>query len=245
MGSTVAGGKVFITLVMMLLFLGTKPVHAGNDVGCPDTEVHTKVRSAEGRVRALVVLLHGMGSNETDMFVLAEHLPADLEVIALRAPVAMDTVRYCWYAIDRAKDVPVVDTVQAERSRQAILHFLGEQRKVHGADLPIYLCGFSQGAIMAYSVALSEPTMVSGVAALSGRVLPQSSRATAPAASVRELRFFISHGVSDPVLRVEEARAARGLLTAMGATPEYFEYPGVHSISKEALNRLVLWLGGN
>ena len=48
----------------------------------------------------LLVLLHGYGSDEEDLFSFADQLPADYFVISARAPIAMQPYGNAWYAIN-------------------------------------------------------------------------------------------------------------------------------------------------
>ena len=47
-----------------------------------------------------IVLLHGYGSNELDLFSFADELPDNLLIISLRAPYEMGNGAYAWYAIN-------------------------------------------------------------------------------------------------------------------------------------------------
>ena len=54
-----------------------------------------------------------------------------------------------------------------------IKDFVGQATaKYHTQPDRVFLVGFSQGAIMSYEVALRDPQLVRGIAALSGSVLP-------------------------------------------------------------------------
>jgi phospholipase/carboxylesterase len=88
-------------------------------------------------------------------------------------------------------------------------HFITEATARYGISAgQVYLLGFSQGAVMAYDVALTHPAQVRGVLAFSGRILIESREHHAAAAQVKEVRFFVSHGSRDdklPMLYADEA----------------------------------------
>ncbi len=48
----------------------------------------------------LLLLLHGYGSNEEDLFSFASELPEDYYVVSARAPYDMMYGSYAWYAIN-------------------------------------------------------------------------------------------------------------------------------------------------
>ena len=47
----------------------------------------------------LLILLHGYGSNEDDLFSFASELPDELLIVSARAPYDMHFGGYAWYAI--------------------------------------------------------------------------------------------------------------------------------------------------
>ncbi len=103
----------------------------------------------------LIILLHGIGSNEEDLFSFADELPGNFLVVSVRAPYALGANAYAWYHADFSTDKPVLNKEEAEKSRNTIIQFINELKKQFVFDVKqIYLCGFSQGAIMSYSVGL-------------------------------------------------------------------------------------------
>ncbi|MBP8158132.1 MAG: phospholipase, partial [Flavobacterium sp.] len=52
----------------------------------------------------LLLLLHGYGSNEEDLFSFASELPEEYYVISARAPFDMMYGSYAWYAINLDAD---------------------------------------------------------------------------------------------------------------------------------------------
>ena len=119
----------------------------------------------------LLLLLHGVGSNETDLFSFANQLPDQFLVVSARGPYTLEAGRYAWYQVDFSTGKPVIQIEQEERSRRMILQFIEELKERHHIDeSAVYLCGFSQGAIMSYSAGLTAPELFKGIAAMSGRL---------------------------------------------------------------------------
>jgi phospholipase/carboxylesterase len=48
----------------------------------------------------LLILLHGYGSNEQDLFSFSEELPDHFLIISAQAPIQMSAGSYAWYAIN-------------------------------------------------------------------------------------------------------------------------------------------------
>ena len=118
----------------------------------------------------LLLLLHGYGSNEEDLFSFASELPEEYYVISARAPYDMMYGSYAWYAINfDAEENKFSDLNQARTSRDVIANFIDELIATYPIDeQKITLIGFSQGTILSYAVALSYPQKVQRVVAISG-----------------------------------------------------------------------------
>ena len=120
----------------------------------------------------LILLLHGYGSNEQDLFSFASELPEEYYVVGARAPYDLQYGSYAWYAINfDADENKFSDHNQAMQSRDLISNFIDEL--VHNFPIDsndVTLLGFSQGTILSYAVALSHPQKVQRVVALSGYI---------------------------------------------------------------------------
>jgi len=191
----------------------------------------------------LLLLLHGVGSNEYDLFGLAPYLDQRFLIISVRAPNTLGPGSYAWFEVDFTPQGPVIDPAQAESSRKALIAFLGEATKAYGADpKKIYLMGFSQGAIMSASVALTHPELVAGVVLISGRILPEIQPLMASSEKLEGLPFLVVHGTADTVLPISYGRASRQLLSSLPVELSYYEYPIGHEISQESLANVTAWL---
>lgn len=200
-----------------------------------------KVKSAHPPV---LFLLHGVGSNEKDLFGFADKLPDEYFVISARGPITIAEGRYAWFHVEFTPDGPKIDFEEQENSRKLIASFIKEmQGKYHFDEKRILLIGFSQGGIMNYSVALTNPGLVKGIAIMSSRLLPEIKPLIAPADKLKGLNIYISHGTADNVLQVEYARSAKAYLENLGLKPDYHEYAGVaHTINGAMFTDLLAWI---
>ena len=82
----------------------------------------------------LLLLLHGVGSNEKDLFSFANQLPDQFLVVSARGPYTLETGRYAWYQVDFSTGKPVVQMDQEERSRRMILQFIEELKESFQID---------------------------------------------------------------------------------------------------------------
>lgn len=188
-----------------------------------------------------IVLLHGVGSNEQDLFGLADHLPSDFYILSVRGPFALGGGRFAWYNVDFSTGKPVFDKKQELSSREALIKFIADIKKKYQLD-EIYLGGFSQGAIMSYTIGLSQPKIVNGTIALSGRILEEIQSTITTGNDLSQLKVFLAHGVQDDKLPIHYAREAKSYLEKLKVKLSYHEYPIGHQINEAVLNDLNSWL---
>ena len=192
----------------------------------------------------LLLLLHGYGSNEDDLFSFASELPDEYFVISARAPYDLQYGSYAWYAINFDADQnKFSDQSQAVLSRDLVVKFLEELKTKFPIDISnITLIGFSQGSILSYSIALSYPKIVQRVGALSGYLNLDTTIDNYQNNDFSGLKIFSSHGTVDQVIPVEWARKTDPILKSLGINSTYEEYPIGHGVSPQNFYDLKSWL---
>ena len=192
----------------------------------------------------LLILLHGYGSNEEDLFSFAPELPDDSYVISVRAPYDLQPYGHAWYAIHfDADENKFSDNVQAKQSVEIISSFIDEIVKQYPIDTEnVTLIGFSQGAILSYATALTYPEKISKVVALSGYLNQEILPEVIDTKAISHLKFFVSHGSVDQVIPVDWARKAKPALENLGLEVEYQEYPIGHGVSPKNFFDFKNWL---
>ena len=192
----------------------------------------------------LLLLLHGYGSNEDDLFSFASELPDEYYVISARAPYDLQYGSYAWYAINFDADQnKFSDQSQAVLSRDLVVKFLEELKTKFPIDISnITLIGFSQGSILSYSIALSYPKIVQRVGALSGYLNLDTTIDNYQNNDFSGLKIFSSHGTVDQVIPVEWARKTDPILKSLGINSTYEEYPIGHGVSPQNFYDLKSWL---
>lgn len=194
----------------------------------------------------LLLLLHGIGSNEHDLFGLASYLDERFLIVSARAPVVMGAGAYGWFNIDFRPQGMVADVEQARKSLKSLRAFLDELVEAYPVnERCVYLAGFSQGAMMSLALALTRPEKVmGGVVAMSGRFPSEVLELEAPPdeGALAGLPLLVTHGLYDPVLPVEQGRASRERLEALPVKLTYREYPMGHEVSLDNLKDVSAWL---
>lgn len=191
----------------------------------------------------LVILLHGVGSNEQNMFSFADSLPDNFLVVSARGPITLRENSYAWFQVQFTSEKSIINEEQAENSRKEIIKFIEDLKKIEDFDEhQVYLMGFSQGGIMSYSVALTEPEKIRGIAVMSGRLLPEAKPLVANNERLKKLKIFVSHGTHDSVLRFQYALDAVDYLKSKELQPEFHQYNEDHTISQQMLSDFINWL---
>jgi phospholipase/carboxylesterase len=192
----------------------------------------------------LILLLHGYGSNEEDLFSFAAELSDKCYVVSARAPYDLQYGSYAWYAINFDADKnKFSDNEQAKSSRKLIASFIEELTSNYAIDSDdITLLGFSQGAILSYAIALSHPEKIKNVIALSGYANEDIMESNYQKNDFSQLRIFHSHGTVDQVIPIDWARKTKPFLEKLEIESVYKEYPIGHGISPQIFNDFKNWL---
>jgi phospholipase/carboxylesterase len=200
----------------------------------------SQVREADGEPGGALVLFHGRGADELDLFPLIDFLDPERRLVGVtpRGPFSFPPGGAHWYAL-REVGFPDRETFLASYQDVGawLDSFLAERGIGHDETV---LGGFSQGGVMAYSFSL-------------GRGRPRPAALVALSSFIPTVEGFeldlsaippvaIGHGTFDPVISVEFGRQAHRLLEEVGASVLYREYPLPHAIDPGFLAELRPWL---
>lgn len=196
-------------------------------------------RPASGKVRRLVVLLHGLGADGSDLIgiapIWAELLP-DCEFISPDAPFPCDMGPFGrqWFSLQERTPEAILAGVRG--SAPILDAFLDEAMASRGLDPShLALVGFSQGTMMALYVGLRREAKVAAIVGYSG-VLVGAERLE------HELRsappVLLVHGDADEIVPVKAHPAAVAALKRQGVPVEALIHPGLgHGIDEDGLRR--------
>lgn len=193
----------------------------------------------------LLILLHGYGSNEEDLFSFAPTLPEDWLIVSFRAPLNSEYQGFSWYDIDLMKVENRIDVPQAKESMEAILESIMKITNHYGlTENETHLCGFSQGGILSYALALNHPDLFSKVACLSCYAEEKLlENIVKNKKKLEKLRFFISHGSDDAVIPLEWGRKAAEMLYDLGCYFSFREYMSGHGVNQKNYMDLMDFFG--
>lgn len=192
----------------------------------------------------LLILLHGYGSNEDDLFSFSKELPEELLIVSAQAPYEMGFGGYAWYTINfEGSESNRSNLDEARTSLIKIEQFVDEIIEKYKPNTDkIFLLGFSQGCILSYAYAFRNPTKIKNIIALSGYVNIDLLPSDYQIANHTKLDFFISHGSVDQVLPVEWARKATPFLETLNIKHQYQEYPVGHGVAPQNFMDFKKWI---
>lgn len=199
------------------------------------------VRPAAGDPEGALVLFHGRGTSEHDLYPLLDALDPERRLVGAtpRGPLLLPPGGAHWYVV-REIGYPDRETFMSSYELAAAwLDGLAEETGVPAARTIVG--GFSQGAVMSWALGLGRGRpRPAGIIALSGFV---------PTAEAFELDLAlplppvaIGHGTYDPVISVEFGRQAKQLLEEAGADVLYSESPMPHTVDPAFIAELQPWV---
>lgn len=190
----------------------------------------------------LVILLHGVGANETQMGAIAPAFDARSIVISVRSPIAMGPSAFGWFHVRFTADGPVIVEREAVAAWRRVATFAEEAIEFYGADRDrVYVGGFSQGGIIALASLLTAPQLFAGAFSMSGRLLPEVLPHV-DAAGVAGKPALLVHGSHDDKLGIHLARWAYEQLRQRRVDVTYREFSMGHEITAESLGEVTSWL---
>jgi phospholipase/carboxylesterase len=186
-----------------------------------------------------LILVHGRGSNEDDLLGLVPYLDPRFFVLSVRAPLDFPNGGFTWYSME---EVGTPHPGEFMESYARLERFVRDAKSSYPIDPEkTFLLGFSMGSVMSLGFALSRPLEVRGVVAHSGYV-PENLPLTFSWEGLDACRFFVAHGLEDPVIPIRYGRRTNQILAEKGADLTYKEYPIGHQVSEESINDLATWL---
>jgi phospholipase/carboxylesterase len=200
-----------------------------------------RTRPAAADPEGALVLFHGRGADENDLFPVLDALDPERRLVGAtpRGPLTLPPGGAHWYALGGI-GTPEATTFRA--SFAAASEWLDEFLSEHGVGYErLVLGGFSQGGVMAYALGLG-----------SGR--PRPAALTVFSSFIPTVEGFeldlspplppvaIGHGTLDQVIGVEWGRRARELLESAGAEVLYRETPMYHQLDPQFVRDVSLWL---
>lgn len=190
----------------------------------------------------LLIMAHGYGSNENDLFSFSRALPDKLTIVSIRGDINIQNIGYAWYDINiDFNGNKIYDIEKAIESRDKIADCIEKCTEIYNTDKNnVTLLGFSQGSILINAVALTYPEKVKNVIAFSGVVDPNIISLSSK--SLKNLSFYISHGTLDEVLPYNLSKESLKFLEKNNLNFVFEDFPVGHGVSPENFKSMLSWL---
>ncbi|HEX2676971.1 MAG TPA: hypothetical protein VHM19_10035 [Polyangiales bacterium] len=199
----------------------------------------------------VVVLMHGFGAPGTDLVGLwrALQVPRETRFVFPEAPLELAAFPFAaraWWQIDLSRFEQVRSEAELrarteetpaglESARKHVIACLDELQQSLGVDSSrIVLGGFSQGAMLACDVVLSDPRPFAGLVMLSGTLI-SSARWRERMPTRADLPVFQSHGTGDAILPYFAAEMLRDAWIEAGVRHEFVPFRGGHELPQPVL----------
>ncbi|WP_144510382.1 alpha/beta hydrolase [Bacillus sp. FJAT-22090] len=205
----------------------------------PFTYKHT-APSLSGKQPA-IFLIHGMGSNEEDLLQLVKDFEETHHIFSLRGPIVFKP----GYAFFTNEEEGQPDREVFDKVITFIQAFIREA--IEEYDLvrdKVFVVGFSQGAVIAQTLALTMGNIISGVVALSGYI-PDFVKVEYAKLPVDHLNIFISHGDYDYVIPSQWGAESKNYFESLGSHVTFKTYNEGHGVTPENLQDLIQFLKVN
>ncbi len=209
-----------------------------------NTSLFYKTRKAPNtQNEKLLVLLHGYGSNENDLFQLSRFFPDNYTIISARATFTLQPGAYQWYKSTRNGQNFDGKKDDLDMSQQKIKDLVIKmQHQYHISSANTIIAGFSQGANMSYQMGLLYPELCKTIGIFSGTIF-ESQKEQIQKTHNTSLSIFIGHGTLDDRIPFSAAEHSKEWLESAHFKPEFHSYDGMtHSISQQEIQDFISFI---
>ena len=208
----------------------------------PFFHIHKK-SNLENSPSPLLLMVHGYGSNEQDLFSFSRAIPEKFTIVSIRGDIEIQYNGFAWYNITiDFNGKKSYDINKAIESRDNIIKVIEICKKIYNIDPNnVNLMGFSQGSMLVNAVALTYPEQIRNVISLSG-AFDKNIINISNTYSLKGLSFYISHGLNDEILPFDLSKQSIKILSENNIDHVFEEYPIGHGVSPENFKSMLSWL---
>jgi len=207
--------------------------------------IHTLYEPSGAGPHPTILTLHGRGANALDLLGLAPYLCGGKFLMIcpqgpLESPIGPNAVGYSWYPMSMAGPPDIGAMLSSQKK---LRQFLDDCVKRYPIDpKKLVVLGFSQGGVLAYSLALAEPARFAALAVLSSWLPEELVPPLSIPDSIQSLPTLVQHGSEDPMIEVGRAQESIERLRQLRLPLTYREYDMGHEITAKSLTDLSAWL---
>lgn len=205
--------------------------------------VREPLKQRKDGTNPLLLMLHGIGSNENDLFSFVNEIDEQYLVVSVRAPMPVGYGGYSWFDMEFKDNEIDYDFSEVESSKSIVLRFIKELEVIWPVSRKeIMLMGFSQGAMLSYNLALNNPGTIAAVVAMSGYIPEEQFKTFTFYKTLKNLDFLVTHGTEDDIIPIERARKSVAFLEKHDIPVMYQEYKMGHAVAPPCLSDVLNWV---
>ena len=189
-----------------------------------------------------IILLHGYGSDENDLFSFAEFLPKEYTIISVRAPLKTPMGGYSWFSINfsdsNEKWSNHEEAFTSISNLNLQIDYFIESYNLNANEID--LMGFSQGAVLSWCLLLDHPVKINRAICISGYIDRYLLKRDIN--FYRDITAYSSHGMNDPVIPFLWAENSIKLLKENNPNVVFNSFQDGHNVSPENFRKILSWL---
>lgn len=185
-----------------------------------------------------IFTLHGKGSNERNMYGIVEPVSEEFIIVGIRGNLTLGAGFQYYDLISLGNPIREMFD-EAVEQLEAFIHYATDKYPIDPARR--YLLGFSQGAILSLTLALTMGKQLKGIVALNGYV-PGFVKTEYQLTSVEDVSVFVSHGQFDSVFPIQIGQETTAYFQGKTSNLTFQTYPTDHSVSENNQRDLIQWL---
>ena len=189
-----------------------------------------------------IILIHGYGSNMDDLFSFANYLPEQYTIISLHAPLELPFGGGAWYSINFDSNLKKwSNNDEAEDSLTKIIDqidYFTSTYEINPSN--ISLIGFSQGAVLSWSLLLDHPYLFRRAICMSGYINQEILQKSL--GEYRNVLAYSSHGLKDFTVPYDWAKSSIEVLKENNPKVVFNTYPDGHNVSSENFESILNWI---
>jgi phospholipase/carboxylesterase len=237
-----------LTLALILIFLTSLPFqsqNASDSIAGFHFKISLPKNTDKSSGRPAIILLHGYGSNEDDLFAFHQTLPEKYVFISVRAPHKIPNQDgYAWYELSINKNTLKHHVQEAAQTHKKLSYFISAVQKKYKLDsTQSFVMGYSQGGIMAWMQCLENKNVSGGI--ILSSYLPEEFYSIPNAKRSEKIQkyIFVAHGYSDNVITFDRyEKTLEYMKKFKNLTIEKHEYEMPHAITGQELNDIRAFL---
>ncbi|WP_239616243.1 alpha/beta hydrolase [Cohnella mopanensis] len=201
-------------------------------------DIHLPPNAETGKKYPVIFTLHGKGSNERNMFGLVSALSDEFIIVGIRGNLTLGA-GYQYYEL-KSLGNPIRELFdEAVKQLESFIEDATDKYQIDPQRR--YLLGFSQGAILSMTLALTMGDRLKGLVALNGYV-PGFVKTEYALTDISKVAVWVSHGLYDTVFPIHIGEETAAYFEPLTPQLTFKTYPTDHGVSEDNQQDIIKWI---